>query len=68
MMTYCTELPVFSFLDIDGGKKRGIFCDSNCIFTFLVLIYSIFNVFLSEIAAKIFCIWKCFHMGRWLLQ
>lgn len=45
MMSYCTKLPVFSFLDIDGGKTRGIFCDSNCIFTFSVLIYRFFNVF-----------------------
>lgn len=36
---------MISSLERDGGDERELFCDSNCIFTFLVLIYGLLLLF-----------------------
>lgn len=63
-MSYGTALCVFSFLEVGGGEKRGIVCDSNCIFTFFVLDLWTFQCFSLRNFIQDFLCLEMFSYGK----
>lgn len=64
VISYCTALYIFSFLDTDGGEKKGIACDSNCIFSFFGLDLWTFQCFSLRNFIQDFLCLEMFSYGK----